>query len=907
MRMVRRIYRVALFLLVVGLVAGGGVKYYLSYEFIGRYAGKSISEMTGRRASAGRASGSFFSNLAVDSVEMKSAAGNSSSVSVGRITASYSLRKILFGNFIVKDINFSDLFLNIKRSAAGVFDFEDVIGNIDKYLSKAPKTKLPFQITVEKLSFSNMRINFFDESLERLNNTGLKINNFRLVPKAGLSIFAIEGDFQFALKDGKLSPAIKISGLINLLNRSFKLSLETNGFRLGNLDALIGFIMPKLKIRDGVLSSSTIFSYSGGQSEMSGKINVKGLHAEYAGLPFPIVADSINVLLSENTARLYETVAGIPGLSFKIDGACSNILSPCDFVYNFRTTLTSARFESILSPAKNLLQNPLLSTYYSTGNVDFAISLTGIGFDMKKFDVSSWVEFDRVMLVSRKVGIDLKNLCGKVTLTKNNVTFDKPITFELLGKPFELKGYVKNIVSPIFDISLKGKAADLSGIGQAAERAGAGIAARALGRASGTLDISARASGTAKKYYYSLNAGFKKITISDIGLLPDIEISGNLSVRNEQLALKNLSITAGDSSIAANFELFGFVKNPRLKLSAETRNLDISLLRPLIAFKDIGQFFGAADSRINLAGRLDSLSGSANIDARNVMYSRTVARGEKFALPVESITLSAKLSKNIIDGRIVASLLSGTASAEAIIDPFAAVPGFKVKAEAENLSIEKFLAANSQSGGTKTVGGNLAFHGDFKGVIPDFINGLSGTGSFDVAGARIFGDAFFGSVFSGVPEFNEMNFERARGSLSVAGGSLKLLDCLLKNSFVELEAAKTTIGLVDYALDSTIAFKTPQGFSGNVIAGGTIMKPDFRQNIGRMSTKVREIFEAEKLAAKASLKNGMNGLTNEAATAAKRQALEAGELVSQKIAAKKDAVEKEMIKGLSDSLIRFIR
>lgn len=889
--MIKKLCKAAIFILVAGAIAGAGVKYYLSYELIGRYAGSSLTDMTGRKTTAGKASGNFLSKFCIERIEVKDAAGSGIALLVGRVSASYSFRQILKGNFIVRDIGVCDTLLNVRRAAGGAFDFEDAAAKISSYFSAPSKNALPLKVTVEKLSFSNIKVNFLDESRPRDGSSGVRINRFKIVPRLGMSIFGLEGDFQLVGADGRLSSALKTSGMINLVNQSFNMSLETAGFNLAGLDFIVSCLAPGLKIKSGALDCSAIVNYSGGRSEMSGKLNIKNLCVEHDKLPFPVVADSVNLLFSDNTARLYDTTAGMPGMKIKIEGAFSNLFSPGEFVFNVKTGLSGASFESVFSPLKNVLQMPLLSSYYSTGGIDFALALSGIGFDMKRFDVSSWVEFDRVMLVSRKVGIDLKNLRGKMVFAKNCLTFEKPVTFELMGKPFELKGYVRNIESPVFDLSLKA-------------RQGGMVAAP--GKFSGSLDLAARASGTAKKYYYSASAGLKNITIEEMGMLPRIVLNGNLSVKNEQLSVRNFSIASSDAVIKCDLDLAGFCANPRIKFTAETGNLELGVLRPLIPAADIGQFFGTADARIGVSGKLDSLGGTAELKVRNAVYSKNNQKGEKFCLPFDSLAASARLSRGTVSAKVDAGLFAGSATIEAS-GKLSSDPDFKAKIRTGGIDLEKFLAAQGSSGKARTAGGTFEFDGAFSGKIFDFLNKLAGTGKFSVAGARVYGDAVFGSVFSGVPEYNEMSFERADGSVEVAGGVATALDVQASNSMIELKAARTTLNLNDLALGSTIGFRTPNGLSGKVIVGGTLTNPDFRQTIGEMSSRLGEMFQERKRRALGAAEKEAGAALASAAAKAEKNAAKAREIASENIETGKEALEKKLMKGVSDSFTRFVR
>ncbi len=904
--MLKKLYKMAkvsLLIVIWLIVFLTGTDYFISSKFISDKISGGITEITRRQSSAGTLSGNLISNLAVKNIDIRTRDGSSSATSVGSISASYSLLSILKGKFRINEINFSDGLINIKRNANNAFDFEDALAGIGEYIAKPASFKAPIDLAVSKINLQNFKINFSDAVNSQMDHSSVGISSLKIKPQANFMIFEIEGYASLLQNDEIIAPKIRLKANVNVIRQTFKLSVETDKISLKKLNYVLSYFVPALKVEKGFFETSSIINYMPGKIEIFGKANVRDLAVKHSALPFPIVASSINFDFDENMVRLYGTRAGIPGFEVKMEGAFSNLLDPAGFAFMLKTTLTDTPFEQFFSPLKTYFNNALLSSYYSSGRIDLALCASGMGTDYTKWDIAAILGLKKVGLISRKVPVTLKELNGKIELAKGNVKILEELTFNLSGSPFEIKGYLRNVHSPVFDFSLKSKAAD---IGAAAEAISAAASSETfknngdfktikedMPKLSGNVGLSARICGSATRYYYSAAMNIRNVVMRDLWGIPEAAISANLTVRNNQFTAKNIIISVENALLTGALNCIGLDGNGRISVTANASGIDLTKLKKIIAGISSVEISGIVDASVNLAGKYNALNGNVKAALKEGAYAQKTSNGSILKIPIENLGINGKINKNKISARYDGCMLAGKIYGDAKFDFCGGKPSFSTSINAEKLNIEEFLTLN---GIARLAGGALNLKGLLTGNFEDILTSAAGNGTFSIAGAKIYGESFFGKVLKDLPEYNEMQFERADGNYNIENGNIKAQNVIMENALFKLATPLTVIGMKDLALSSLSSFTAASGFSAEIKAAGTLLKPDLTPTVTCFTAAVKEKIEAEK-----------TKLVSEISSAAHEKASEIKAAAAGELSKQTDGAEKIMETKAADMLKKLIK
>lgn len=847
-----KLVKISLLAVIWLVVILSGTGYFVSSKYMSARISGGITEMTQRGSSSGAISGDIIRTLSLSNLDIRTLDGLASATTVGSIRASYSLLSILKGRFRINEISFSDGLINIKRNTNNTFDFEDALASIRQYMARPASFKIPVDLAVSMINLKNFRINFSDAVNSQMDRSALGINSLKIVPQANFMVFGIEGFVSLLQNDEVIAPKIKLKADVNVIRQSLKVSIETDKISLKKLNYVIAFFAPSLKVENGFFETSSIINYMPGKIEIFGKANIRDLSVKHSALPVSIVASSMNFDFDENTVRLYDTKAGIPGFEVKMEGAFSNLLDPTGFAFMLKTTLAGAPCEQIFSPLKAFLNNTLLSSYYSSGSIDLALSISGIGADYKKWDIAAILGLKKIGFISRKIPVTLKELNGKIELSKGNINILEEINFNLSGSPFELKGYLKNIHSPVFDFSVRSKAASIreaaTMISEAASSEnlkleGLKAVKENMPKISGSVGISARLSGSASKFYYLASMNLKSVIIREMWGIPEMLLSADLAVRNNQFTAKNIIISIENTLLTGALNCIGFDKNGRISVAANASGADLSKLKKIFPEVTNIEISGLVDASLNLAGKYDALSGNIKAAFRQGAYAQKTSGGSTLKVPIETLNVNGKINKTKISAKYDGLILAGKVSGDAKFDLSGGKPSFNASINSEKLNIEEFLSLN---GIARVASGAINLKGVLSGCFDDVLTTAEGGGTFSISGAKVYGDCLFGKILKEVPEYNEMCFDSAGGNYKIEKGKLTARDLIMENNLFKLASPETVIGLKDLGLSSLSTFTASNGFSAEIKTAGTILKPDLTPTVTCFTAAVKEKIEAEK-------------------------------------------------------------
>lgn len=699
-----KLFKITIALALLLAISAMAVKYYLSNDLIKNTLAKTIYEATGRQTSIDRISGDFIKSISLYDIHVNPAQTSSCELNIKDCNLKYSLPSVFKGVFRINEITVNNCELKCKRTKDGNFDIGDVISRFSSFIEKPHLAQnLPVNIDydIRKINFNELKIKLTDEyQNDSAAVYTFKLKNFTLNPKAGFKVVELASIIEIIKNDITIVSSTAISGLFNVPLWSADCTIQTEKIDLSKINPFIEYLTDSLKFDSGFLKSFVMVKYIGGRVEMSGKTACENIILNIKGLPFPIVSKNLNLNFDENTVRFYDSTVGIKGFETKFEGAVSNFFDKTNIAFMLKTTMSQTYFEKLFSAVKTVLPYSILQNYYSSGNFDLNLMISGMGLNYLSWDINALLTFNKINIISALIPIDIRNLNGQIELLKGNITVKEPITFSMANRNYEFKGFLRDIRAPYYDFILK-SASSTQAISEDAEDDTESIDGKTETNSNSRpnsckISVNARFSGTHKRQYFAINSNISNLEIYGIAGLPKIQLNASMAFNNNHFIAKNILLKIDDMALTGLIDVIGFNKNGRLRILADVKNANLVNFRNQLQAYNLNDAAGTASVNINVYGKYDALSGLVKISGENINYDYNPAGGKNLKIPAHMLNLIAKINKNMVNSKYEITTANGKNAGETNFNLNSSEVSLTNLFETDKLKINEFIAQNSE-------------------------------------------------------------------------------------------------------------------------------------------------------------------------------------------------------------------